>query len=373
MKLSVVIPIFNEESTLREIVAAVEAAQLPSQIQSLEIVMVDDYSVDSTRSILEEEFKGEQYQVLLHQKNQGKGAALRTGFAHVTGDIVLIQDADLEYDPDEYMALLEPIVSNKADVVYGSRFLAGRPHRVLYYWHSVANGVLTTLSNAFSDLNLTDMETCYKVFRKKVIDQVQIEEERFGFEPEITAKVAQLSRTQNIKIYEIGISYHGRTYEEGKKIGIKDAFRAFWCIFKYNDSKFAKIVKYGLAGTVIALSQILSLMFFVEVIELEANWITNIGNLLSIVFSLLVAFVLHSTFTWRMKFHSGGHALLKLFHFLLFSSTTIFIRLVLFFFLDEGGMPYTWNAMVGIVVIVIINFLGYDQWVFKSKKPQENQ
>jgi glycosyltransferase involved in cell wall biosynthesis len=195
----------------------------------LEIVIVDDCSKDGTKEYLKS-LKENDLNIAYHIKNQGKGAALRTGFKISTGDIVIIQDADLEYDPEEYPVLLEPILKNKADVVYGSRFLGARPHRVVYYWHSLGNSLLTTISNIFTNINLTDMETCYKVFRKDIIDKIEIEENRFGFEPEITAKIAKLK----CRIYEVGISYYGRTYEEGKKIGLKDGLRALWCIVKYN-------------------------------------------------------------------------------------------------------------------------------------------
>jgi len=201
-----------------------------SPVQNKEIVIVDDCSVDGTREILKKEIEPLVDKILYHNVNKGKGAALSTGFKHVTGDIVIIQDADLEYNPQEYPQLISPIVEEKADVVYGSRFIGGQERRVLYFWHMIGNRFLTLLSNAFTNINLTDMETCYKVFRREIIQQIDIKESRFGFEPEITAKVARMK----LRIYEIGISYAGRTYEEGKKINWKDGFRAIYCIFKYN-------------------------------------------------------------------------------------------------------------------------------------------
>ncbi len=225
MKLSVVIPVYNERETLETIVRRVQDVPVDK-----EIVLVDDCSTDGTREILAELEKQDNIRVLLHEVNQGKGAALRTGFAGARGDIVIIQDADLEYDPAEFPKVIQPILDNKADVVYGSRFAGGESHRVLYYWHSVGNRFLTFLSNCLTNLNLTDMETCYKAFRREVIQDITIEEDRFGFEPEITAKVA----IRRLRVYEVGISYSGRTYEEGKKIGWKDGCRAIWCILKYN-------------------------------------------------------------------------------------------------------------------------------------------
>ena len=226
VKLSVVIPCYNELGTIGQVVEAVKA----SPIKNCEIIIVDDGSTDGTRELLKSKIESQVDRVIYHHKNQGKGAALRSGFAAITGDIAIVQDADLEYDPQEYPRVINPIINNKADVVYGSRFLGSDPHRVLYYWHSVGNGFLTTLSNMLTDINLTDMETCYKAFRREIIQAIEIEEKRFGFEPEITAKVAQLG----CRIYEVGISYYGRTYKEGKKIGWKDGVQAIFCILKYN-------------------------------------------------------------------------------------------------------------------------------------------
>lgn len=226
MRLSVVIPCFNEFGTIQQVIDAVKE----SSVQHCEIIVVDDGSTDGTRGLLKNQIENQVDQVIYHSRNRGKGAALRTGFAAATGDIVIVQDADLEYDPKEYSIMIEPILNGKADVVFGSRFQGGRPHRVVYYWHMVGNRVLTTLSNMFTNVNLSDMETCYKAFRREIIQSINIREKRFGFEPEITAKVAKL----NCRIYEVGVSYYGRTYKEGKKIGWKDGFKAVYCIFRYN-------------------------------------------------------------------------------------------------------------------------------------------
>jgi glycosyltransferase involved in cell wall biosynthesis len=224
--LSVVMPVFNEAATVGGIIKNV-LAQRPVQ----QLVIVDDCSSDGTWDKLQPLAQSEsRIKLIRHEVNQGKGAALRTGFAHATATVVIIQDADLEYDPADYFRLLEPILSNKADVVFGSRFVGAGAHRVLYYWHSLGNNLLTTLSNMATDLNLTDMEVCYKTFRREIIQKIQIEENRFGFEPEITAKVARLK----VRIYEVAISYYGRTYAEGKKIGWRDGVHALWCILKYN-------------------------------------------------------------------------------------------------------------------------------------------
>ncbi len=225
MNLTVVIPCYNEKETIRRIVERVR--QAPVDLK--EIIIVDDGSVDGTRDLLPA-LQDEKVRVILHAVNQGKGAALRTGIREATGDCVIVQDADLEYDPMEYPKLLQPILDGKADVVFGSRFMGGEPHRVVFFWHMVGNKFLTLLSNMLTNINLTDMETCFKMFRREVIQKIPIEENRFGFEPEVTAKVAKM----RCRIYEVGISYSGRTYEEGKKIGWKDGFRAIYAILKYN-------------------------------------------------------------------------------------------------------------------------------------------
>jgi glycosyltransferase involved in cell wall biosynthesis len=226
MKLSVVMPVYNERATLRAVVERVVAVPL-----QIELLCVDDGSSDGSREILTQlESQYPEIRILLQPRNMGKGAALRRGIQEATGDFVIIQDADLEYDPADYPALLDPLLQGKADVVYGSRFQGSAPHRVLYFWHSVGNKFLTLLSNSFTNINLSDMETCYKVFRREVIQSIAIEENRFGFEPEITVKLAK----RRLRIYEVGISYSGRTYEEGKKIGWKDGVRALWCLLKYS-------------------------------------------------------------------------------------------------------------------------------------------
>jgi len=226
MKLSIVIPCYNELATIEQILDAVRASPWPEQ----EIIVVDDFSRDGTRALLEGKLRTKVDRLVLHDRNQGKGAALRTGIAHATGELVIIQDADLEYDPQQYPRILAPIVEGRADVVFGSRFMGAEPHRVLYFWHRMGNGLLTLLSNMFTNLNLTDMETCYKAFRREIIQKIKIEENRFGFEPEITAKVSRMG----CRIFEVGISYYGRTYAEGKKISYKDGFRAIYCVVKYN-------------------------------------------------------------------------------------------------------------------------------------------
>lgn len=226
MVLSVIIPCFNERTTIAALIQRVRSAP----VENVEVIVVDDCSTDGTHDVLLEQPPGMIDKLLRHDVNRGKGAALRTGFKHATGDFVIVQDADLEYDPKEYPHLLEPLISGEADVVVGSRFMGGRPHRVVYFWHMIGNKLLTLLSNMFTNLNLTDMETCYKVFRRDVIQSIVLEENRFGFEPEIVAKIAKL----RCRIYEVGISYYGRTYDEGKKIGWRDGVRAFVAIVKYN-------------------------------------------------------------------------------------------------------------------------------------------
>ena len=226
-KLSVIIPAYNENQTIEVLLQSVLSN--PSKIE-LEIIVVDDFSTDGTRELLQKKLSKYVTKLCLHERNQGKGAAIRTGILAASGTIILIQDADLEYDPNQYPKLLQPILDGRADVVYGSRFLSEGPRRVLYFWHKVGNNLLTLFSNLLTNLALTDMETCYKVFKSSVIKDIRIQENRFGFEPEITAKIAK----KKVRVYEVGISYSGRTYLEGKKIGWKDGFRALYCIIKYN-------------------------------------------------------------------------------------------------------------------------------------------
>ena len=225
MFVSVIIPCFNEKQTLKKILEKVQNSKIKIQ----EIIIIDDCSTDGTIQILKS-IKNPLIKIYYHSQNRGKGAALRTGFSKAEGDICIVQDADLEYDPDDYPRLIKPILDDKADVVFGSRFQGGSPHRVVYFWHRIGNGFLTLLSNVLTDLDLSDMETCYKVFKREIIQSIRIKEDRFGFEPEITAKIAKM----NLRVYEVGIAYYGRTYSEGKKITWKDGIRAIYCILKYN-------------------------------------------------------------------------------------------------------------------------------------------
>jgi glycosyltransferase involved in cell wall biosynthesis len=231
--LSIIIPAFNEENTISGILDKILLVQLDGDLQK-EIVIINDHSTDLTAQKIESyiaEHPTENIKYYNHTSNRGKGAALHTGIKHATGDFIVIQDADLEYDPEEFNILLKPILDGYADVVYGSRFMGGKPHRTMFFWHSLGNGLLTFISNAFTNLNLTDMETCYKLWKKEIIQSINLREKRFGFEPEVTAKV---SRIPGVRMYEVGISYYGRTYAEGKKINWKDGFRAIYCILKYN-------------------------------------------------------------------------------------------------------------------------------------------
>lgn len=234
--LSILIPAYNEEKTIQRILDKVRDVELVGNF-SKQLVIVDDCSTDNTEKIIQEyvaRFPDSDISFFKHDVNRGKGAALHTGIENATGDYIVIQDADLEYDPQELNLLLKPVVDGFADVVYGSRFMGGRPHRILFFWHTIGNRLLTMLSNALTDMNLTDMETCYKLIKADLLKSMRLEESRFGFEPEVTAKIARRAKTENIRIYEVGISYYGRTYAEGKKIHWKDGFHAIFCIFKYN-------------------------------------------------------------------------------------------------------------------------------------------
>lgn len=308
--LSLVIPCYNEERTLKACIDKV--LEIRDEELKLELIVVNDCSVDRSREVAEQLAREiPELVVLHHAKNQGKGAALRTGIARATGDFVAIQDADLEYDPMDLKRLLGPLRSGAADMVLGSRFLSVGAHRVLYFWHSVGNRVLTLLSNMLTDLNLTDMETCYKVFRRELIQSIRIEEDRFGFEPEVVAKVAQL----RLRIYEMGISYHGRTYAEGKKIGVKDGFRALYCILKYNLPKAPWAIQflfYVLVGGTCALANLLLFVLSVSTLGVTAAALIAFFAAAALNYFLSVKLVFRHQARWRSATEVGMFALVVL-------------------------------------------------------------
>jgi len=341
VKISIVFPVYNEEKTLNDIIGIVRSAPLGPTAAEREIVIVDDCSADGTRAILKT-INAPAIKVIYHEKNCGKGAALRTGFAHCSGDVIIIQDADLEYNPNEYPTLLAPIFDGDADVVYGSRFIGGQRPRVLYYWHSMGNIFLTALSNAFTDLNLTDMETCYKVMKRDVVMRLTIRENRFGFEPELTARLAALARNEDIRIYEVGISYRGRTYNEGKKIGMRDGFRALYCILRYNTSRIADSVKSsieGIFGTVVMLGMFFILARFEAFQGLRG---LSIANALSIEISLLASCFIYWCIPSRIAESREGRSLGGILRFHLRSALPFALRVAAF--------P------------LLIRFLGFD-WI----------
>lgn len=359
MKLSIVMPVYNEVSTIEKILDMVLAAPLVPEITEKEIIIVDDGSTDGTIELLKK-LDFQETRVVFHRKNMGKGAALQTAFSHCSGDIILIQDADMEYDPREYPRLLRPIVEGKADIVYGSRFMGGAPHRIIYFWHMVGNRILTLFSNMLSDLNLTDMETCYKVFRKEVIDRITITENRFGIEPEFTAKMAALARKENLAVYEVGISYYGRTYNEGKKIGVRDGIRAMWCILKYNRSGLASFIRYSMVWTGLALMQFFLLQFSLQGNDLPAVHAAGMGG------AVLTGFFFHAGFSWGIRMHSLRRRVLVFLKYLFFSAFSFAGRYGLFQYCMKRGMTPAGTLWFGLILGLFLDFILYHRFVFRE-------
>jgi glycosyltransferase involved in cell wall biosynthesis len=360
MKLSVIIPCFNEEKTLEQCLTNVLAIQ--DEALTLEIIVVDDASADNSLNLAQKfSEKHPEVTILRHRRNRGKGAALQTGFQHATGEIVAIQDADLEYDPADLKRMVVPIIEDKADVVLGSRFATGSAHRVLYFWHYLGNKFLTLLSNMLSDLNLTDMECCYKVFRREIIQAITIRESRFGIEPELVAKVAQM----RVRIFEMGVSYFGRTYAEGKKIGIRDGFRALYCIFHYNAGKAPVPVQFFIYVLIGGLSALTNISFFVTFDQMGiAHHVTiPVAFVLAAVINYLlcIAFL----FRHRARWKTIGEVLVYILVVLLvggidFATTTALIAVGIYPLLAKS---------VACVVGLAFNFLGRRYFVFPEPAP----
>lgn len=349
IKLSLVIPCYNEERTLTRCVQNV--LSIAEKNLSLELIIVDDCSDDNSYLIaLELEKNHPEVKVLRHKKNYGKGAALRSGFKIVAGDYVTVQDADLEYDPNDLKNLIVPLIEDKADVVLGSRFLSAGAHRVLYFWHYMGNRFLTFLSNMFTDLNLTDMETCYKVFRRNVIQDIEIKENRFGFEPEIVAKIAQ----KRLRVYEMGISYYGRTYAEGKKIGIKDGFRALYCIFRYNAHKASLPIQFIIYLNIGAIAAILNFLLFYLLIS--ANVQIIIATLVAFFLAAILNYLLCIKILFRheARWKSKTELLVYFFVVLIVSQ---FDLATTKFFISINTNIYI-SKLIATISVFIINFLG---------------
>jgi glycosyltransferase involved in cell wall biosynthesis len=359
-KLSVVIPCYNEEKTLEQCLQHV--LEIQDESLSLEIIIVDDCSTDNSLNIAKALSKSfPEITVQCHEQNRGKGAALQTGFQHATGQIVAIQDADLEYDPADLKRMVAPIADNKADVVFGSRFASGGAHRVLYFWHSLGNKFLTLLSNMFSDLNLTDMECCYKVFRREIIQKITIRESRFGVEPELVAKVAQM----RVRIYEMGVSYAGRTYAEGKKIGYRDGFRALYCIFHYNARKApipVQFMTYVLIGGLSALANIVLFLIFGKM---------GVTNVISIPAAFVLAAVMNYLlcinflFRHKAKWKTAGEVLVYILVVCLVGAIDFGATMIL---LKMGAVPILAKSAACIVGL-LFNFLGRRYFVFPEPAP----
>lgn len=357
-KLSVVIPCYNEQRTLKKCVERV--LSIADEDLSLEIIIVDDHSSDLSAAIASNlEKKYGQVSVLTHGENRGKGAALRTGFKHATGDFVCVQDADLEYDPCDLKNLIRPLVHGKADVVLGSRFLSAGEHRVLYFWHYLGNRFLTLLSNMFTDLNLTDMETCYKVFRRDVLQQITIEENRFGFEPEIVAKIAHM----RLRIYEMGISYYGRTYEEGKKIGIKDGFRALYCILRYNLHKAPVPIQLFAYLFIGGFCAVVNLAAFLLLIHFRCS--TVFSALFAFFFAAAVNYILCILILFRHKARWNTHK--EIFIYLVLISVIGIVDVESTKLFMVGAMPPWLAKSVATLIGLFLNFIGRRYLIFPEE------